>query len=51
MKDIRYEQLANNLLTSSVDIKKGENILIEILGEDGIFMIPELECLNLENFI
>lgn len=34
MKDIRLEKLANNLLTYSVSIKKGENILIEILGEE-----------------
>ena len=36
MKDIRIEKLANNLLTYSVNIQKGENILIEVLGEDGI---------------
>lgn len=42
MKDIRYEKLANNLLTYSVNIKKGENILIEILGEDGIPLAKEI---------
>ncbi len=36
MKDLRIEKLANNLLTYSVNIQKGENILIEVLGEDGI---------------
>ena len=36
MKDIRIEKLANNLLTYSVDIKEGENILIEVLGEEAI---------------
>lgn len=42
MKDLRYEKLANNLLTYSVNIKKGDNILIEILGEDGIPLAKEL---------
>lgn len=42
MKDVRVEKLANNLLTYSVDIQKGDNILIEILGEDGIPLVKEL---------
>lgn len=42
MKDLRIEKLANNLLTFSVDIQKGENILIEVLGEDGIPLAKEL---------
>lgn len=42
MKDLRYEKLANNLLTYSVKLKKGENILIEILGEDAIPLAKEL---------
>lgn len=42
MKDIRYEKLANNLLTYSVDIQKGENILVEILGEEGIPLAKEI---------
>lgn len=42
MKDPRIEKLANNLLTYSVNIKKGENILIEIIGEDGIPLAKEL---------
>ena len=42
MKDIRYKKLANNLLTYSVNIKKGDNILIEILGEDAIPLAKEL---------
>ena len=42
MKDLRIEKLANNLLTYSVNIKKGENILIEVLGEDGILLAKEL---------
>ena len=42
MKDIRYEKLANNLLTYSVNIQKGDNILIEILGEDAIPLAKEL---------
>ena len=36
MKDERMVKLANNLLTYSVNIQKGENLLIEILGEDGL---------------
>lgn len=36
MKDYRIQKLANNLLTYSVNIQKGENILIEVLGEDGM---------------
>lgn len=42
MKDYRYEKLAKNLLTYSVNIKKGDNILIEILGEEGIPLAKEL---------
>lgn len=42
MKDIRYEKLANNLLTYSVNIKKDDNILIEILGEEAIPLAKEL---------
>lgn len=42
MKDLRIEKLANNLLTYSVNIQKGENILIEVLGEDGIPLAKEL---------
>lgn len=42
MKDIRIEKLANNLLKHSVKIEKGENILIEVLGEDGIPLAKEL---------
>ena len=33
MKDIRYEKLANNLLTYSVNIKKDDNILIVLKNE------------------
>lgn len=42
MKDVRYEKLANNLLTYSVNIQKGEHILIEILGEEGIPLAKEI---------
>lgn len=42
MKDIRYEKLANNLLIYSVKIQKGENILIEIIGEEGVPLAKEL---------
>ena len=42
MKDIRIEKLAKNLLNYSINLKKGENILIEILGEDCIPLAKEL---------
>ena len=42
MKDLRIEKLAKNLLEYSVNIQKGDNILIEILGEDGIPLGKEL---------
>lgn len=42
MIDFRIEKLANNLLTYSVNIQKGDNILIEVLGEDGINLAKEL---------
>lgn len=42
MRDFRIEKLANNLLKHSVNLKKGENILIEIIGEDGIPLGKEL---------
>ncbi len=42
MKDLRYEKLANNLLTYSVNIQRGEHILIEILGEEGIPLAKEI---------
>lgn len=42
MKDIRIEKLANNLLNYSVNLQKGQNILIEILGEDGMELGIEL---------
>ncbi len=42
MKDLRIEKLANNLLTHSVNIKRGDNILIELLGEEGVPLAKEL---------
>ncbi len=42
MKDIRIEKLANQLLTYSVNIQKGENILIELLGEESLPLAKEL---------
>lgn len=42
MKDIRYGKLANNLLTYSINLQKGENILVEILGEEGIPLAKEI---------
>jgi len=42
MKDIRIEKLAHNLLTYSIDLKENDNILIEVLGEDGMPLAKEL---------
>ena len=42
MKDARIEKLANILLTYSINIQRGDNILIEVLGEDGIPLAKEL---------
>lgn len=42
MKDTRIEKLANNLLNYSIKIKKGDKILIELLGEDGLPLAKEL---------
>lgn len=42
MKDMRYEKLASNLLKHSVKLQKDENILIEIIGEEGIPLAKEI---------
>lgn len=42
MKDERIEKLAHNLLTHSVKLQQNENILIEVLGEDGLPLAKEL---------
>lgn len=42
MQDLRIRKLAKNLLNYSVSLKKGENILIEILGEDAMPLGKEL---------
>lgn len=42
MKDPRIEQLAKNLLEYSVSIQPGENLLLDILGEDGMELSKEL---------
>lgn len=42
MKDLRLEKLAENLLKYSVKIQKGENILIDVIGEDGVPLAKEL---------
>lgn len=42
MKDPRIEQLAKNLLEYSVSIQPGENLLLDILGEDGMELAKEL---------
>lgn len=42
MKDPRIEQLAKNLLEYSVSIQPEENLLLDILGEDGMELAKEL---------
>lgn len=42
MKDSRVKKLAQNLLVHSINLKKGENILIEIIGIDAIPLGKEL---------
>ena len=42
MRDKRIEKLANNLLRYSIRLKKGEHILIDILGEDAVTLAKEL---------
>ncbi len=42
MKDIRIQRLANNLLIHSINLKEKENILIEVLGEEGVPLAKEL---------
>ena len=42
MKDLRIEKLAENLLMHSVRLQKGEKILIDVIGEDGIPLAKEL---------
>ena len=42
MKDMRIEKLASNLLSHSINLQKGEKILIEIIGMDAIPLGKEL---------
>lgn len=42
MKDSRIELLANGLLTHSINLQKGEKVLIEIIGKDSIPLGKEL---------
>ena len=42
MRDVRIEKLANNLLNHSIDLKKNEKVLIEIIGTDAIPLGKEL---------
>ena len=42
MKDLRIEKLASNLLNHSINLQKGEKILIEIIGMDAIPLGKEL---------
>ncbi len=42
MKDLRIEKLANKLLKHSINLQKGEKILIEIIGIDAVPLGKEL---------
>ena len=42
MKDLRIEKLADNLINYSVKLQKGEKILIDVIGEDGMPLAKEL---------
>ncbi len=42
MIDLRIKKLANNLLNHSINLQKNENLLVEILGEDGILLAKEI---------
>ena len=42
MKDFRIEKLASNLLNHSINLQKGEKILIEIIGTDAVPLGKEL---------
>ena len=42
MKDLRWEKLAKKLLTHSTNLQKGEKILIEMIGIEGIPLGKEL---------
>ena len=42
MKDSRIIKLANNILTYSINIQKGEKLLIDIMGEDSMPLAKEL---------
>ncbi len=42
MKDLRIEKLASNLINHSIKLKKDDNILIEMLGEDALVLGKEL---------
>ena len=42
MKDVRIEELASNILKHSVKLKEKEDILIEVIGEEGMPLAKEL---------
>ena len=42
MKDLRIEKLASNLLNYSIKLQKNENILIEVIGTDGIVIAKDI---------
>ncbi len=42
IKEPTIEKLAHNLLTYSIDLKENDNLLIEVLGEEGMPLAKEL---------
>jgi len=40
--DSRNEKLAHNLIYNSVSLSKGDNILVEVIGEDGLELANEI---------
>ena len=40
--DSRNEKLAHNLIYNSISLEKNENILIEVIGDDGLELANEI---------
>ena len=54
MNDIRIKKLASNLLNHSINIQSNENLLVELLGIEGLPLAKELikqaESMNVKVF-
>ncbi len=42
MKDDRINTLASNLLSHSINLKENDNLLVEVMGEDGVPLAKEI---------